>query len=134
MKKMVKVLKKYYVKRDGFISSYFIYLFMVISLCLCIITNKINYDNKTTYNLNIYSDYFTNEYMIISHIKSELLKEEGLLESYFINNHVVDISNNGDSLLITISGAYSEILELFIENNKIMRYESYRNPSDIFTE
>ena len=134
MKKMVKALKKYYVKRDGFISSYFIYLFMIITLCLCIITNKTNYDNKTIYNLHIYSDYFTNEYVIINHIKKELLKEEELLDSYLINNHIVDITNNEDTLIVSINGEYTEVLELFISDNKIMKYEAYRDVDDIFTE
>ena len=134
MKKMVIALKKYYVKRDGFISSYFIYLFMIITLCLCIITNKINYDNKTIYNLNIFTDYFTNEYLIINHIKKELLKEEELLDSYLINNHIVDITNNEETLIVSINGEYTEVLELFISDNKIMKYEAYRDVDDIFTE
>ena len=127
-------MKKLLLKSEGFISSYFIYIFMIIALCFLIIANNINYELKTTHNISKYTEYINNEYIIITYFKDLLENEKEIEDYYFINNHGINVEKSDNGFILSIYGECGEVLEVYVMNNRIYDYVAYRDVEDIFIE
>lgn len=124
-------MKDYYAKNKGFISTYFLILLMLISICISIITTKLSSDLKILNNIEKYSMYFNNEYAVISFFKTKLI-EEVIEGEYFINGHNIVARYESNQIVLEVSGEYNEIIYLQISGNKIFDYYVYRDIEGLY--
>ena len=72
--------------KKGFISSYFLYNLIVISIFIATLLLSIQLKTKSLYNLNISNDYLLQEIIVINDIKCKLLNNEILEGVYSIED------------------------------------------------
>lgn len=123
-------MKEYCVRSKGFISTYFLYIFMIISFCVLIISkNQIN-KSETLINIEEYSKHFNNEYIVISYLKDRLLKEEEIVGIHNINDIEVEVYEIGKEIYINIMDENFSTILLILndEKTKIIDYESVIYP------
>lgn len=126
-------MKDYFVNNKGFVSTYFLIIFMFTFICISIITTKLSYDLKTLNNIEKYNMFFNNEYAVISYFKNKL-DDNNLEREYFINNHNVVVSYEGNQLVLEVVGSFYEIIYLHINDNKIFDYYVYRDINELFLD
>ena len=126
-------MKDYFVNNKGFVSTYFLIIFMFTFIFISIITTKLSYDLKTLNNIEKYNMFFNNEYTVISFFKNKL-DDNDLEGEYFINNHNVVVSYEGNQLVLEVVGSFNEIIYLQINDNKIFDYYAYRDIDELFLD
>ncbi len=128
-------MKDYWVKNDGFISNYFLYIFLLILICLTIILNNKNNELKTIANIKTYNKYFEQEYKAIYYLKDIIYKDKFEGEELLNNNdYIIDKKDNHINIVIN-EPLYEEINVYVDWDNKIITdYEVNRYIEEAFID
>ena len=117
-----------YIKNKGFISGYFLYIFMIIiSLSFSVLFNQIN-ALYTVENLDIYQNYFNQEYIVIHDLKMKIMESDTIDISSQKNGISYHAYCQDDVIYVEIDSEYSESLVVYYDNEtmEIIDFESYR--------
>ncbi len=128
MKEIIKNMRLAYIKNKGFISGYFLYIFMIIiSLSFSVLFNQIN-ALYTVENLDIYQNYFNQEYIVIHDLKMKIMESDTIDISSQINGISYHAYCQDDVIYVDIDSEYSESLVVYYDNEtmEIIDFESYR--------
>lgn len=128
MKEIIKNMRLAYIKNKGFISGYFLYIFMIIiSLSFSVLFNQIN-ALYTVENLDIYQNYFNQEYIVIHDLKTKIMESDTIDISSQINGISYHAYCQDDVIYVEIDSEYSESLVVYYDNEtmEIIDFESYR--------
>ncbi len=111
--------------RKGFISTYLLYIFIILNSICCIILINTTRKFKSLQNLKIANKYLNQEIIVISFVKCQLINDELESGNYKISDIEFEIIYKKDEVEITILEKYSEKIILKIFDNKIIDYSSY---------
>lgn len=128
MKEIIKNMRLVYIKNKGFISGYFLYIFMIIiSLSFSVLFNQIN-ALYTVENLDIYQNYFNQEYIVIHDLKTKIMESDTIDISSQINGISYHAYCQDDVIYVDIESEYNESLVVYYDNEtmEIIDFESYR--------
>lgn len=114
--------------KKGFISSYFLYNIIVISIFIATLLLSIQLKTKSLYNLNISNDYLLQEIIVINDIKCKLLNNEILEGVYSIEDLSYEITQHEETLYVNINSNLNESLIIYLmkkeDNYEIKDYYS----------
>ncbi len=114
--------------KKGFISSYFLYNLIVISIFIATLLLSIQLKTKSLYNLNISNDYLLQEIIVINDIKCKLLNNEILEGVYSIEDLSYEITQHEETLYVNINSNLNESLIIYLmkkeDNYEIKDYYS----------
>ena len=114
--------------KKGFISSYFLYNLIVISIFIATLLLSIQLKTKSLYNLNISNDYLLQEIIVINDIKCKLLNNEIFEGVYSIEDLSYEITQHEETLYVNINSNLNESLIIYLmkkeDNYEIKDYYS----------
>ena len=112
-------MKVYSRSNSGFISTYFLSIFMYVSLLSSLIVINLSDRSKTMINLSTYSEYFIVEAQVIEELKCMLLKEEELPYERIGNTIYIAITDPiREDLIVTIDPITNHVMDY-----SVTRYE-----------
>ncbi len=120
---MKKNIITYLHASKGFISSYFIILFMLILLIITTCITNTMYDLKTIKNMQDVSKYLACENIVIRYLRNnELNTEDSISLSSVSFSYVKDDSY----ITVEIHSPIEESLTIYLENEEIYDYDVTR--------
>lgn len=132
-----------HVSNKGFITAYFLIIFITITILVSIETNNLLYHNKTIKNMIIANTYQAYEAKVLHYLKEldnveevEEDIEKNVEEDENINEIIEDTVNinelvfhyikNDSTITVDISSPIEESLVIYLEDNKIYDYDVVR--------
>ena len=111
--------------KKGFISTYLLYIFIILHSVCCIILVNTTRKLKSLKNLEVSNKYLSQEVIVISFVKCNLKNNELESGNYTLSDIEFEINYKTDEVEITVFNEYSEKIILKIFDNKIVDYVSY---------
>ena len=96
----IKNMKYSYVNNKGFISAYFLVIFLYVITLVTVLSTNLNYQAKTLENLEIIYSYQLEELSAIARLKKELCAEIHLEEKYQIKDQYIYIQLTNETLIV----------------------------------
>ena len=93
-------MKYSYVNNKGFISAYFLVIFLYVITLVTVLSTNLNYQAKTLENLDIIYTYQQEELSAIALLKKELCTEIHLEEKYQIKDQYIYIQLTNETLIV----------------------------------
>ena len=100
MLERTKNMKYSYVNNKGFISAYFLVIFLYVITLVTVLSANLNYQAKILENLEIIYAYQQEELSAIARLKKELCTEMHLEEKYQINDRYIYIQLTNEILIV----------------------------------
>ena len=100
MLERTKNMKYSYVNNKGFISAYFLVIFLYVITLVTVLSANLNYQAKTLENLDIIYAYQQEELSAIALLKKELCTEIHLEEKYQIKDQYIYIQLTNETLIV----------------------------------
>ena len=100
MLERTKNMKYSYVNNKGFISAYFLVIFLYVITLVTVLSANLNYQAKTLENLDIIYAYQQEELSAIALLKKELCTEIHLEEKYQIKDRYIYIQLTNEMLIV----------------------------------
>ena len=118
--------------KNGYISSYFLYLLIVVTTLIASLTLSLQYRIKSLYNLKISSEYLMQESIILNFVKCELYKNTLESNSYNVDGLNFNVNINNDKIYIYVNSKYSQniIIEYKIEE-EVISINDYHTYTDL---
>lgn len=127
------------VSNDAFITSYFLIIFITITLLVSIETTNLLYHNKMLKNLKIANTYQAYEAKVLQVLNHNVLEEkeedteedneqiEDTLSIDFLTFHYI---KNDSTITVDILSPIEESLVIYLENEQIYDYDVVRYTED----
>ena len=93
-------MKYSYVNNKGFISAYFLVIFLYVITLVTVLSANLNYQAKTLENLEIIYAYQQEELSAIARLKKELCTEMHLEEKYQIRDRYIYIQLTNEIVIV----------------------------------
>ena len=100
MLEITKNMKYSYVNNKGFISAYFLVIFLYVITLVTVISVNLDNQAKTLENLEIIYSYQLEELSAIARLKKELCAEIHLEEKYQIKDQYIYIQLTNETLIV----------------------------------
>lgn len=93
-------MKYSYVNNKGFISAYFLVIFLYVITLVTVLSTNLNYQAKTLENLDIIYTYQQEELSAIALLKKELCTEMNLEDKYQIRDRYIYIQLTNEIVIV----------------------------------
>ncbi|MBF1110504.1 MAG: hypothetical protein HXL56_08370 [Solobacterium sp.] len=93
-------MKYSYVNNKGFISAYFLVIFLYVITLVTVLSANLNYQAKTLENLEIIYAYQQEELSAIARLKKELCTEMNLEDKYQIRDRYIYIQLTNEIVIV----------------------------------
>ena len=93
-------MKYSYVNNKGFISAYFLVIFLYVITLVTVLSANLNYQAKTLENLEIIYSYQLEELSAIALLKKELCTEMNLEDKYQIRDRYIYIQLTNEIVIV----------------------------------
>ena len=93
-------MKYSYVNNKGFISAYFLVIFLYVITLVTVVSTNLNYQAKTLENLEIIYAYQQEELSAIARLKKELCTEMNLEDKYQIRDRYIYIQLTNEIVIV----------------------------------
>ena len=93
-------MKYSYVNNKGFISAYFLVIFLYVITLVTVLSANLNYQAKTLENLDIIYTYQQEELSAIALLKKELCTEMNLEDKYQIRDRYIYIQLTNEIVIV----------------------------------
>ena len=93
-------MKYAYVNNKGFISAYFLVIFLYVITLVTVLSTNLNYQAKTLENLEIIYAYQQEELSAIARLKKELCTEMNLEDKYQIRDRYIYIQLTNEIVIV----------------------------------
>ena len=93
-------MKYSYVNNKGFISAYFLVIFLYLITLVTVLSTNLNYQAKTLENLDIIYTYQQEELSAIALLKKELCTEMNLEDKYQIRDRYIYIQLTNEIVIV----------------------------------
>ena len=93
-------MKYSYVNNKGFISAYFLVIFLYVITLVTVLSTNLNYQAKTLENLDIIYTYQQEELSAIARLKKELCTEMNLEDKYQIRDRYIYIQLTNEIVIV----------------------------------
>ena len=93
-------MKYSYVNNKGFISAYFLVIFLYVITLVTVLSANLNYKAKTLENLDIIYAYQQEELSAIALLKKELCTEMNLEDKYQIRDRYIYIQLTNEIVIV----------------------------------
>ena len=100
MLERTKNMKYSYVNNKGFISAYFLVIFLYVITLVTVLSANLNYQAKTLENLDIIYTYQQEELSAIALLKKELCTEMNLEDKYQIRDRYIYIQLTNEIVIV----------------------------------
>ena len=100
MLERTKNMKYSYVNNKGFISAYFLVIFLYVITLVTVLSTNLNYQAKTLENLEIIYAYQQEELSAIARLKKELCTEKNLEDKYQISDRYIYIQLTNEIVIV----------------------------------
>ena len=100
MLERTKNMKYSYVNNKGFISAYFLVIFLYVITFVTVLSVNLNYQAKTLENLEIIYAYQQEELSAIARLKKELCTEMNLEDKYQIRDRYIYIQLTNEIVIV----------------------------------
>ena len=100
MLERTKNMKYSYVNNKGFISAYFLVIFLYVITLVTVLSTNLNYQAKTLENLEIIYAYQQEELSAIARLKKELCTEMNLEDKYQIRDRYIYIQLTNEIVIV----------------------------------
>ena len=100
MLEITKNMKYSYVNNKGFISVYFLVIFLYVITLVTVLSTNLNYQAKTLENLDIIYTYQQEELSAIALLKKELCTEMNLEDKYQIRDRYIYIQLTNEIVIV----------------------------------
>lgn len=100
MLERTKNMKYSYVNNKGFISAYFLVIFLYVITLVTVLSANLNYQAKTLENLDIIYAYQQEELSAIARLKKELCTEMNLEDKYQIRDRYIYIQLTNEIVIV----------------------------------
>ena len=104
-------MKYTYVNNKGFISAYFLVIFLYVITMITVLSTNLNYQAKTLENLQTIYAYEQEELTAIAKLKKELCTDIDLEEKYQIKNQLIYIQLSNEILIVEFDSEKKVILD-----------------------
>lgn len=104
-------MKYTYVNNKGFISAYFLVIFLYVITMITVLSTNLNYQAKTLENLQTIYAYEQEELTAIVRLKKELCTDIDLEEKYQIKNQLIYIQLSSEVLIVEFDPEKKVILD-----------------------
>lgn len=111
MLEIIKNMKYTYVNNKGFISAYFLVIFLYVVTMVTVLSTNLNYQAKTLENLQTIYAYEQEELTAIARLKKELCTDIDLEEKYQIKNQLIYIQLSSEILIVEFDPEKKVILD-----------------------
>lgn len=111
MLEIIKNMKYTYVNNKGFISAYFLVIFLYVITMITVLSINLNYQAKTLENLQTIYAYEQEELTAIARLKKELCTDINLEEKYQIKNQLIYIQLLSEILIVEFDPEKKVILD-----------------------
>ena len=111
MLEIIKNMKYTYVNNKGFISAYFLVIFLYVITMITVLSINLNYQAKTLENLQTIYAYEQEELTAIARLKKELCTDINLEEKYQIKNQLIYIQLSSEILIVEYDSEKKVILD-----------------------
>jgi hypothetical protein len=99
------------VNNKGFISAYFLVIFLYVITMVTVLSTNLNYQAKTLENLQTIYAYEQEELTAIARLKKELCTDIDLEEKYQIKNQLIYIQLSSEVLIVEFDPEKKVILD-----------------------
>ena len=93
-------MKYSYVNNKGFISAYFLVIFLYVITLVTVLSANLNYQAKTLENLEIIYAYQQEELSAIARLKKELCTEMNIEDKYQIRDRYIYIQLTNEIVIV----------------------------------
>ena len=93
-------MKYSYVNNKGFISAYFLVIFLYVITLVTVLSTNLNYQAKTLENLDIIYTYQQEELSAIALLKKELCTEMNIEDKYQIRDRYIYIQLTNEIVIV----------------------------------
>ena len=93
-------MKYSYVNNKGFISAYFLVIFLYVITLVTVLSANLNYQAKTLENLDIIYAYQQEDLSSIARLKKELCTEMNLEDKYQIRDRYIYIQLTNEIVIV----------------------------------
>ena len=100
MLEIIKNMKFSCVNNKGFISAYFLVIFLYVITLVTVLSTNLNYQAKTLENLEIIYAYQQEELSAIARLKKELCTEMNLEDKYQIRDRYIYIQLTNEIVIV----------------------------------
>ncbi len=131
------------VSNSGFITAYFLIIFISLTILVSIETSNILYQNKTLKNITLANKYLAYEAKVLHYLKEldnaeeddtskleetspEEELEEILEDTVNMNNLVFHYIKNDSTITVDITSPIEESLIIYLEDDQIYDYDAIR--------
>ena len=111
MLEIIKNMKYTSVNNKGFISAYFLVIFLYVITMITVLSTNLNYQAKTLENLQTIYAYEQEELTAIARLKKELCTNIDLEEKYQIKNQLIYIQLSSEILIVEFDPEKKVILD-----------------------
>ena len=111
MLEIIKNMKFSCVNNKGFISAYFLVIFLYVITMITVLSANLNYQAKTVENLQAIYAYEQEELTAIARLKKELCTDINLEEKYQIKNQLIYIQLLSEILIVEFDPEKKVILD-----------------------
>ena len=111
MLEIIKNMKYTCVNNKGFISAYFLVIFLYVITMITVLSTNLNYQAKTVENLQAIYAYEQEELTAIARLKKELCTDIDLEEKYQIKNQLIYIQLSSEVLIVEFDPEKKVILD-----------------------
>ena len=111
MLEIIKNMKYTCVNNKGFISAYFLVIFLYVITMITVLSINLNYQAKTLENLQTIYAYEQEELTAIARLKKELCTAINLEEKYQIKNQLIYIQLLSEILIVEFDPEKKVILD-----------------------
>lgn len=111
MLEIIKNMKYTCVNNKGFISAYFLVIFLYVITMITVLSTNLNYQAKTLENLQTIYAYEQEELIAIAKLKKELCTNIDLEEKYQIKNRLIYIQLSNEILIVEFDPEKKVILD-----------------------
>lgn len=111
MLEIIKNMKYTCVNNKGFISAYFLVIFLYVITMITVLSINLNYQAKTLENLQTIYAYEQEELTAIARLKKELCTDINLEEKYQIKNQLIYIQLLSEILIVEFDPEKKVILD-----------------------
>lgn len=111
MLEIIMNMKYTCVNNKGFISAYFLVIFLYVITMITVLSTNLNYQAKTLENLQTIYTYEQEELIAIAKLKKELCTNIDLEEKYQIKNRLIYIQLSNEILIVEFDPEKKVILD-----------------------
>ena len=111
MLEIIKNMKFSCVNNKGFISAYFLVIFLYVITMITVLSANLNYQAKTVENLQAIYAYEQEELTAIARLKKELCTDIDLKEKYQVKDRFIHIQLSNEILIVEYNSEKKIILD-----------------------